>query len=146
MIPLGSVLVATEKIVSTTEIEPLARMVSESLACTLTVTGAAGCALGVPEMMPLPLLSVLMVRPAGSPPPVPSSQLPLISGMHQLYGGVPPEAENIAVYGTPTEPAGRWLVPAAQESQVTSSAPSTLMVRFLVAVWLAPSVTWAVKL
>src|SRR5579871_2795005 len=97
MIPLGSVLVATEKMVRTTAIEPLARMVSESVACTLTVSGAAGCELGVPEMMPLPLLSVLMVRPAGNPPPVPSSHVLLLSWMHQVYGGVPPVAENIAM-------------------------------------------------
>src|SRR5689334_4574301 len=82
-VPFGSVLGPTSKMVMLRFVEAAEAMVSESLTCTLKFVGVPGV-VGVPEMTPLLLLSVLMVRPGGRPPWEPSSQLPLVSITHQV--------------------------------------------------------------
>ena len=99
-------MVPTPKIVSETVIVPRATGVSASLACTVKVSGSAGCDVGVPEITPL---VGSIVRPGGSAPSNPLSQAPLVSMRHHWYGAIPPVAEKGGGvpgggYGTPTDP------------------------------------------
>ena len=71
-------------------------MVSESETCTVNCAGTPGV-VGVPEMMPSPLLSVLMVSPSGRAPCEPLSHVPLLSMTHQVYGIFPPVAVKVAL-------------------------------------------------
>src|SRR5262245_33627715 len=72
---------------------PRARVAVCPLAVTWTVKLTVPVAVGVPEITPVPALSV---RPAG--------RLPLASA--QVYGGTPPVAASVALYGVPCVPPG----------------------------------------
>src|SRR5215469_17418470 len=116
-------------------------MISESWTNTMICMGAVGV-VGVPVIIPV---LAPIVSPAGNAPPEPSSQLPFVSIMHQLYAPTPPEAVKVALYGTPGVPVGKVIVPERQELQVMTSAPVTISVSCFVPLIEAASVTLTVN-
>jgi len=81
---------------------------------TVNVSGVAlAAAVGVPVIAPVAAFSV---SPAGSVPVV----------NDHVYGGVPPPAVKVVLYGTPTSPLGRG------EFVIIPSPAKTVSVRFAV--------------